>query len=100
MSRPPPAWRMRPNSRRASTVAAQMPRCCMRARACGLRCMGPRLRGGDGIRFDGGKRGDRVELGERTVADALEIAHDAEEPVLHASKLRLALFPDARHRGL
>src|SRR5437016_5695863 len=41
--------------------------------------------------------GDGVELGEAFLADALEVADDAEEAVAHARELGLALLEHARH---
>src|SRR6266850_610613 len=46
------------------------------------------------------QRGDGVELGQRGVAQPLQVADDRDHAVLHAAELRLALLPEARHRRL
>src|SRR5712672_1283005 len=87
-----------------------MPRCCMRARAWWVMegCEGkgnPWLAEKLAAPLSGGQNkvglgrhwegGDGVELGEGFLADALEVADDAEEAAGHAGELALAAFPDA-----
>src|SRR5258708_5743267 len=101
----------RPKSRSASTISGRMPRCRMRVRACEVRKSKAKppvrqrlttpLSGGQNLELRRGRqRCDGIELGQRGVAQPLQVAHHRDHAVLHAAELRLALLPEARHRRL